>query len=466
MSIFSKIYPPRDMEKIHSQEIKEKGISGWSVFSSGKKTADLFDLSDHSVVLNGYNTNPYVYSVVNRLALLMSSIPIKVQKVVNEKSHYKYKSLPPEERLSVKSEKLKEEAFEDAPDHRLQQLLDRPNKQDGAGEFRYNYFINKLTTGNAFIEAIKPTESRPPTEIWNLPPLSVSLNESNNFYDKILELYFNWGTTSKTIPKELFMHSKYYNPDGSVWGLSPLSAARRAVKMINDGEDWNVALIQNGAKPDFVIIVPQGTKPEQREKLKKDWMDRYSGTDNIGKEPIIMEEDFMKFEALGYSVKDMDWANSNLTSMRKVYDVYGVSSESFNDPETKTMSNKKEAIRALYTDRVLPEYESFVDELIRWLVPMYGDENITLTMDLSGVDALNEEKDKVAERMSKIWQLPPNRKLQEMGFDRIDNPVFDEPWIPMNVMPLSEFMMEPNTPNNPEEEAKALLQEYSRNGKN
>src|SRR5690554_2511839 len=131
MNIFNRIYPPRNMDKVQTEQVKEK-LSGWSVFTSGKKTADLFDLNDHSVVLNGYNTNPYVYSVVNRLALLMSSIPIKVQKVKNEKAHYKYKSLPPEERLSVKALKLKEESYEDAPDHRLQQLLDRPNKQDGA----------------------------------------------------------------------------------------------------------------------------------------------------------------------------------------------------------------------------------------------------------------------------------------------------------------------------------------------
>lgn len=463
MNIFNKIYPPRDMKKVQSQEIKEKGVSGFNIFSSGKKTAELFDLSDNSVVLNGYNTNPYVYAVVNRLALLMASIPIKVQKVVNEKSHYKYKSLPPEERLSTKAIKLKNESYKDAPDHRLQQLLDNPNKEDGASEFRYNYFINKLITGNSIIEAIKPTESRPPTEIWNLPPLAISINESNNFYDKILELYFNWGTTSKTIEKGMFMHSKYYNPDGSVWGLSPLSAARRAVKMINDGEDWNVALIQNGAKPEYVIVVPEGTGGEARENIKKDWMDRYAGKSNIGREPFVAEGDFMKFEQLGYNVKDMDWANSNLTSMRKVYDVYGVSSESFNDPETKTMSNKREATRALYTDRVLPEYKSFVDELIRWLVPMYNDDSITLVMDLSGVDALNDEKDKVASRMAQSEWLTLNEKRQEMGFERIDDDSFDQPWLSLNKLPLSEMMMQPT---NPEDEAKALLEEYSTNGIN
>ena len=65
--------------------------------------------------------------------------------------------------------------------------------------------------------------------------------------------------------------------------------------------------------------------------------------------------------------------------------------------------------------------------------------------------------------MSTAEWLTMNEKRQEMGFDRLDNPTFDEPWLSLNKMPLSEIMMEPT---NPEEEAKALLEEYSRNGIN
>lgn len=459
MSIFDKLNPVRTMDKIEKQIEKGQSVAMWE---SGKKTADFFDLNDHSVILNGYNSNPFVYSAVNRIATLMASIPIKAQKLVKEKSYYKYKSLSWAEKATRDGYKLKEEAFEDIPESAIQQLLDNPNKEEGAREFRFNQYVNKLVTGNMFVEGLQPTDSRPPIELWNLPPLAVSINKSQNFYDKILEVHFNWGQTSKVIPKEKILHSKLYNPDGSVWGLSPLSAARRSVQMVNDGDEWNAALLQNGAKPEYVLIVAPGTPHEEKEKLKKRFRDNYTGPKNASKDPLVIDEDFMKFESLGYTVKDMDWQNSQLTSMRKVYDVYGVSSEIFNDPENKTMANKKEAVRSMYTDRILPEVETIVDEYQRWLVPKFGDENVFLTLDLTGVDALNEEKDKVADRMAKAEWLTWNEKRAEMDYEAIDNPLFDEPWIGLNKLPLSEIMMEPEPT---EDEVKELIKEYSVNGK-
>lgn len=455
MSIFDRLYPPRTLEKVEPEKISEKGESV-SLFSSGSRKASFFDLTNHEVITDGYNTNPYIYSVVNKLALLMASVPIKAQKVVSPQKYAKYKSM--DWGVRVDNVDLKEDALEDVPDHDLQKLLERPNAQESEFEFRYNFFINKLITGNGFIEAIKPTETRPPVELWNLPPLAVTLNESGNFYNKIIEAYFNWGVTSKTILRENLLHSKYYNPAGGVYGLSPLSAARKATQQINDGDEWNASLLQNGAKPEFLIIVADGTPDPEKEKLKKRWREQYTGPHKASKDPIVMEEGFMKLEKMGYTVKDMDWQNSTLTNMRKVYDVYGVSSEIFNDPANKTMSNKREAMRALYTDRLLPEVDSYRDELQRWLAPMYPDD-IVLTVDLTGVDALNEEKDKVAARMAQSWWIAPNKKLEEMGFDRIERPEFDEPWVPMGILPLSEIMLD--SPVMTEEEKILTIKEYT-----
>ena len=91
---------------------------------------------------------------------------------------------------------------------------------------------------------------------------------------------------------------------------------------------------------------------------------------------------------------------------------------------------------------------------------MFGDESLLLGIDLSGVDALNEEKDKVANRMSQSWWLTLNEKREQMGFEAIDDELFNEPWLPMNIMPFSDIGLNPFT----EEDEKALLKEYS-NGK-
>lgn len=437
MSIFDTLYPPRQqMEKDHAQ----KSLSGWStnVIQSDGKKATFFDASDYEVVTNGYTQNPYVYAVVNRLAFLMAMVHFKVCKVANPEKHATYKGLGWEQRVRPKGHALKEEALEDVPDHEAQQLLDSPNDQDGPFDFRQSFYINRLLTGNMYIEALKPTESRPPTELWNLPPLAVTINPSGNFYRKALEYHFNWGVTSKVIPPELMMHSTYYHPLGRSYGLSPLSAARKAVQQVNDGEEWNAALLQNGAKPEYVLLVADGTPDTKKEKLKKRFMDQHSGPYNQGGEPLVVEESFMKFETLGYTVKDMDWQNSQLTNMRKVYDVYGVGSEIFNDPENKIQANKREALRSLYTDRVLPEVESVKDELERWLLPMY-EEDLVLTCDTSGVDALNEEQDKIAERLAKVDYMTDNEKRADMGKEQIDEPWANMVWKPANRVPAQQF---------------------------
>lgn len=454
MSIFDKIFPPRSMDPINKeQDMQEKGLSGWSVKTYGGKEATFFDVSDYEVLTKGYNTNPYVYAVVNKLAFLMAMVPMKVSKVVDKQKQAKYKSLSWEEKITPKGERIKEESLEDAPEHELQQLLDNPNGEYGAFEFRQSYYINKLSTGNMYIEALKPTDSRPPTELYNLPPLSVTINPTNNFYDKVEQYFFNWGATAKDIEPEKVLHSKYYNPLGRIYGLSPLSAARRATQSINDGDEWNASLLQNGAKPEYVIITANGTTPEQKTKLKKRFMDQYAGPHKQTSEPLVVDEDFMKFESLGYNMRDMDWVNANLTNMRKVYDVYGVSSEIFNDPTNKTQANKREAIRSLYTDRVLPEVEAVKDEFERWLKPMYPDsENITLVCDTSSVDALNEEQDKIAERLERIDYYTPNEKRAEMGKERIDEEWADMVYMPANKVPAQSV----GTMSEPLEEAKDI----------
>lgn len=451
-SIFDRMFPPRAMSKIDKQNLQQKNVSPtWNIFEGGKD-ATFFDLSDHEVITNGYNTNPYVYAVVDKLAGLMAMVPYKVCKITDAEKQAEYKSLSWEEKISYEGQRLKEHALEDVPDHDAQQLMDYPNKEQGGYEFRKAYFINKLVTGNMYIEALRGSDSRPPRELWNLPVLSVTLNPSNNFYDKVLEYFFSWGQTQKTIQPKNILHSKYYNPVGRMYGLSPLSAGRRAVQSVNDADKWNASLLQNGAKPEYVIVVAEGTPETERKKLKKRFMDEYGGPHKQTSEPIVTEEGFMKFESLGYTMKDMDWQNATLTNMRKVFDIYGVSGEVFNDPQNKTQSNKREAVRSLYTDRVLPEVESVKDEFKRWVLPMYSENNLTLVADTSGIDALNEELDKIVERNKGRWWMTPNRKLQSEGKDPVDNPLMDEVWVPSNRVPASSLQMTEIT----DEEAKEV----------
>ena len=415
---------------------RQKSLSGFvNALSSGGKNASFFDLSDYSVITNGYITNPYVYSVVNRLASLMALLMTtsKVYRVTDSKKYEKYKSLTYSQKMDVR---VKSDMMTELPGNdRLKQLLNKPNPQDGKYEFWQSFFINKLTTGQSYIEGLGSVIGRP-SELWVLPPLGVTLFETNNFYNKIDYAWFTWKNTNKRIDPDDLLHSKYFNPIGSVYGLSPLSAARKAVQGVNDAEEWNASLLQNGAKPEYVIVVHDSATAEQRDEIKDRFKRDYQGPYNAAKEPIVTNESFMKFEQLGYTLKDMDWVNTTLTNMRKVYDVYGVNSEAFNDPDKTTMANKKDAMRSMYTDRIMPECESVIEELNRWLVPKFhGDDRVRIELDTSQVDALNDEMDKIAERHSKQHYLTYNEKRAEIGKEAIEDEWANRILYPSNLMP-------------------------------
>jgi len=424
MSIFDTLNPARKTQPVTQKELS--GFSGSNGFNISF-TSDSFDISNANLYHKGYKSNPYVYAVVSRLSFLMAQIPFKVSKITDVSKQAKYKGMTWEQKTSRKGQLLKEEAIEDVPGHPLQEILDYPNNEMEGFEFRQALYINKLLTGNAYGQAMRRDE-RPPTELWVLPPMAVTLQSSGNFYNKVKSARFSWNATQKEIESQNLFHSKYYDPMGSVYGLSPLVAARKAIQQVNAGDEHNAALLQNGAKPEFIIIVPDGTTDEQKENLKERFVQEYGGKYKGTMKPIVADESFMRIEQLGYTMKDMDWQASQLNNMRKVYDVFGVGSEIFNDPENKIQANKEEAIRSLYTDRVLPEADNFKGEFERFLLPMYPEDNLMIAIDTSAVAALNEERNKIAERMEKVDYFTENEKRAEMGAERIDEEWADMVW--------------------------------------
>jgi len=124
-------------------------------------------------------------------------------------------------------------------------------------------------------------------------------------------------------------------------------------------------------------------------------------------------------------------------SIKDLCNIYNVPVTLFNNTESSTYNNVKEAKKALYQNCVIPELIKIQDELNRWLAPMYGD-NICIEYDFSVIPELQEETDKIVEQMSKAWWLTPNEKRAAMSYDYDDaNPILDEYYIPANLIPAS-----------------------------
>jgi hypothetical protein len=47
---------------------------------------------------------------------------------------------------------------------------------------------------------------------------------------------------------------------------------------------------------------------------------------------------------------------------------------------------------------------------------------------------------KLVETLLKAWWVSPNKKLIAQGYEAIDNELFNEPWVPSGIQPLSQVV--------------------------
>ena len=265
-----------------------------------------------------------------------------------------------------------------------------------------------------------------------------------------LPLEFQFFLTAETV-----IHLKHWNPDygtpGShLYGMSPLRAAIQVIRSGNDGAIALASSYQNmGAEgmafPDDDDV--RSLSDEQRERLSRE-IQNAARPEN--KKSVLVTSVKMGWQKFGMSPVDLEILKALDLSLRRICNIYGVSSELLNDPDNKTQANKKEARRGLYMDAVIPQMERMYAEFNRWLCQPYIDsEGINrparfdskryhIDYDVSAIEALSEDMERKVAWLQQVWQLTPNQVLNELDFDTSENPAMDEVWAPMGRIPIGQ----------------------------
>jgi HK97 family phage portal protein len=430
------------------------------------------DDSSLAYIKNAYQYNPDVYSIINGITRAASSVPAVVLEVVDEKAAREFYRVKHATRNGMDAgtidrvDKLRKKAFVEVdPMDDLARLIERPNPLQSWSDFIENSMGFMEITGNSYTHGTMLSDGRF-GELWIMPPqyTEIIANKSSETlitgYNLMLYGY------KQPIPVETVLHMKYWNPDYSyagshLYGMSPLMSARRTVRASNDNiEALSKALQNNGASgmifpddPDLTTL-----SESQRSDIQRFFDTNKSGADRY--KSVLATTAKMGWTPFGMSPIDLEIIESKKMSMRDLCNIYGYPSEMMNDPDNKTNSNKKESRKQLYQDCVVPKLERFYSELNRFVVPRF--ERVTgkkyhIDYDTSSIEALQEDISEKVEWLSKAWWIAPNRKAEEMNFEPNDNPIFDEPFIPTGLVPLSDLSMLGELT---DEEAKLLQREY------
>ena len=384
--------------------------------------ATFMDTNYYAIAKEGYKLNPYVFAALR----LISSNVAGIEWIMYQRQG--------KDLIEIEN-------------HPCVNLLYRPNPFQSKSLFFETLISYWYLGGETFLRRLGP-DNKPPLEIYPLRPDRMDIFFGTPI-DPIAYYQYNTDQKIEKFEPEEVLHLKFFDPLDDWRGMSPFKPGARSVDQNNASREWNVSLLQNGAKLGGALVTEEELSEDAYNRLKEQIDTEYSGPQNAGKPKLF--EGGVKWQSMSLSPVDMDWIAGQKLSAREVAIVTGVPPELLGDIDNRAYNSYKEARKALYEECILPLMDNLRDSLNEWLVPLYGD-NLCLGYDKDSIEALQDERDSVWKRATEGFTkriITLNEARELLGYTAVDNG--DDFYDPLSFMSAGE------TESEIEEEQKSLL---------
>ena len=254
-----------------------------------------------------------------------------------------------------------------------------------------------LLHGNCFVQVMKDASGRP-VELFALRPDRMNVVAGNDGWP--VAFAYKVGDQSLTIPlldddaSPNLIHIKDFHPADDHYGAGCLAAADQAVATHNAATNWNRVLLENAARPSGALVYDSsdnaGLTTDQFDRLKAELAQAFAGPVNAGR-PMVLEGG-LKWQPLGLSPADMDFATLKAAAARDIALAFGVPPMLLGLPGDATYANYREANRALWRLTLLPLAAKLFAALTEGLGTWFPD--AALAIDLDRVPALSEDRER------------------------------------------------------------------------
>jgi HK97 family phage portal protein len=205
-----------------------------------------------------------------------------------------------------------------------------------------------------------------------------------------------------TYEKEEILWSKFFDPSDAYNGLSPIKSMARTIDTENEGIEWNKNTLQNSAVPAGGIQL-LNPSPELQEKMRSEWIKRYSGPNNA-RVPLILNAEKASYVQFGLSPIDMDFLEQRKINRTEICAGFGVPSQLVGVPEGQTYANYGEADKAFWESTIIPRYMDRITNVLNSdLVIRYAD-NLYVEPNFDKIAALNENRSIVIANTRGLWK--------------------------------------------------------------
>jgi HK97 family phage portal protein len=229
------------------------------------------------------------------------------------------------------------------------------------------------------------------------------------------------GTQVPVLPEEM-LWLRYPHPFDPLGCLAPWKAARHAVDMDAYAREWQRSSYANGARPTGVVYLGDMGENEFNQ-VKASWRSSMQGPENAGKTLLVRStpgggqngSKGIGFERLTFTPEEMAYLESRMANSAEVMLAFGVPHDYLS--AGTTYENRAAAKATLWSDTIKPKLEMIASDIDRLLLPSDNEE---AAFDLSGVEALQEAQDSVANRTrASVYSdtLTIDEARAELGYD-------------------------------------------------
>lgn len=387
----------------------------WALYAHHNKDWDI-----QKAIWEGYDASTIVYSCVEKRAQLIASVPWKAQV-------------------------LKGDEWEDAPQHPLQLLINKPNIDQSWYELIYSASQNIDLAGGAFMSEIRAGIQDQPQELWVLPSQYIKIKPGSK---RLVDYYEHTQRNEKILADDM-VHLKKPNPNSSVWGMPILMAAAKPTDIDREAGIWQKVSLENRGASDVVIKLPDNATQEQADMARKAYEKQQTGSKNARKAFISTAE----VKSVNQTAVELDFVASRRAVWTEICAAFGMSLANLGMTEDVNLANADAMNKALWENTIIPQLDLLQPQFNRQLASDYGD-GVRMVYDITNVKALQTKVTEKLESAAKLHALGVpfadiNKKL-ELGLE--DRPGYAIGYIASGLVPSSFDLDEPV--GDPESESK------------
>ena len=409
MSISNRIMRPRN--DLSLTEPKAWNRSLWNLIGSRALSGESVD--EYSAL-----TYSAVYNAVSLIAGTVGSLPLHLYREEGKK-----KVLAQNKPLSYV-------------------MMSRPNPYMTSMALRETMMAHILTWGNSYSEKVRNGYGEI-VELWPITPDRVRLDMEEN------ELIYKIRLENEeiTLTRDKVLHIPGLGFDGFI-GYSVISMARKSIGLGMAMETYGSLFFGSGTHPGAIFSHPGRLSQPAHDNLKKSLGDAYSGLGQSHR--MMLLEEGMKIEKLGISPEDSQFLESRQFQIPEIARWFNLPPHKLKDLTRSSFSNIEQEQISFVQDSILP-----------WLIRIEQNYNAQLLTETEArvqklyfkhnVEGLLRgdatSRGNFYRAMFNVAGMSINEIREKEDLDADPNPLADEKFVPLNMVPLSMVreMLEKNT---------------------